>query len=216
MDEQPTLERPSRRLWSSSAVQIVVEAALVAGLGAALAFAANSLSPRGLALRRDNFPPAPSVAELLPGPGAPHTSVDTERALELKLQAEGLQLGRSNQVMALFKDPRFAQELVVFIDARDERAYEAGHIPGAYSFNRYYPEKYVGTMLQVCGPAQQIVVYCNGGSCEDSEFAARMLSQWGIAASKLMVYGGGITEWTSNHWPVEVGERHSGRLLQSP
>lgn len=195
---------------------ILLEAAVVAVVGVALAFAANALSPRGLDLRHDNFPPRPSVASLWPankGVAATGTNqVGFEQNLAERLRAEGLQLGQSNAVMSLFQDPRFAQDLVVFIDARDDRAYQSGHIPGAYQFDRYYPEKYVATMLQVCGPAQQIVVYCNGGNCEDSEFAALMLSQWGVPKSKLLVYGGGITEWTSNRWPVELGARHSGQL----
>ena len=55
-------------------------------------------------------------------------------------------------------------------------------------------------------------MYCHGGDCEDSEFAAIMLKDNGIAKEKLFVYGGGITEWTDHGLPVEIGSHNSGRL----
>jgi hypothetical protein len=36
--------------------------------------------------------------------------------------------------------------------------------------------------------------------------------EFGIPAAKLLVYGGGITEWTANGLPIEVGARKSGQL----
>ena len=67
-------------------------------------------------------------------------------------------------------------------------------------------------MLPVCQAAEQIVVYCNGGDCDDSETAAILLRDVGIANRKLFIYGGGITEWTTNRLPVEIGARNSGNL----
>lgn len=190
---------------------IFLEAALAAAAGALLAFAANALSPRGLDLARDNFPARPSVPALWPAANNPNV---TPSEVAQRLRAEGLGFAQSNEVAQLFHDPRCEQGLVVFVDARGDEAYQGGHIPGAYQFDRYYPDKFVGTIVPVCSSAQKIVVYCHGGNCEDSEFAAVMLSEWGIAKDKLLVYGGGITEWSSNHWPVEVGARRSGNLLQ--
>ena len=117
-----------------------------------------------------------------------------------------------SQAAQLFQDPRFKQGSIVFIDARDEQHYQEGHIPGAYEFDPYRPEKYFAAVLPVCKAAEQIVVYCNGGDCDDSESAALLLRDVGIANQKLFVYGGGITEWTTNGLPVETGERNSGNL----
>lgn len=205
-----------RRRWNSLK-NVLLEAGLVATCGAVLAFAANALSPRGLILTRDNFPPRPLVAipgSLTNSAGAAtgDGAVDGQTSLKARLEAEGLQLVDGKQAFQLYQDPRYSQELVVFVDARSDNAYQAGHIPGAYQFDRYYPEKYVSTMLQVCGPAQKVLVYCNGGHCEDSEFAAVLLSQWGIPNTNLLVYGGGFTEWATNRWPIELGARHSGIL----
>jgi rhodanese-related sulfurtransferase len=215
-DRSNSFQGGSRKSWSRLK-SVFLEAALVATCGAGLAFAANSLSPIGLSLTRDNFPQRPLVAipgSLTNSAASETNTADGPEALKARLGAEGLQLADGAETFQLYHDPRYPQELVVFVDARSDGAYQAGHIPGAYQFDRYYPEKYVATMLQVCNPAQQILVYCNGGNCEDSEFAAILLSQWGIPKNKLMVYGGGFTEWTNHHWPVELGTRHSGNLRQ--
>jgi len=98
------------------------------------------------------------------------------------------------------------------INARDEQHYREGHIPGACEFDPYHPEKYFATVLPVCQAAEQIVLYCNGGDCDDSESAAITLRDVGIANQKLFVYTGGITEWTTNGLPVEIGGRNSGNL----
>jgi rhodanese-related sulfurtransferase len=67
-------------------------------------------------------------------------------------------------------------------------------------------------VLPACLAAQKIVVYCTGGKCEDSEFAAGTLLEAGIPAAKISVYIGGITEWTAAKLPLETGTRKSGML----
>ena len=84
--------------------------------------------------------------------------------------------------------------------------------PGAYEFDPYHPEKYFPAVLPVCRAAEQIVVYCNGGDCDDSKTAALLLRDMGLTNRKIFVYGGGITEWTTNHQPVETGARNSGNV----
>jgi rhodanese-related sulfurtransferase len=62
----------------------------------------------------------------------------------------------------------------------------------------------------VCLAAEKIVVYCAGGDCEDSRFAAILLRDAGVAPEKLFVYSGGLHAWTAAGLPVESGERRSG------
>ena len=115
-----------------------------------------------------------------------------------------------------FGDPRREQDQIVFIDARDDQHYQAGHIPGAYQFDHYHAENYLATVMPLCQGAQQIVVYCNGGECEDSEFAATMLKDLGIGKEKIFVYGGGITEWNRSGRKIETGARNSRNLIDPP
>jgi len=191
----------------------------VAALGAAFAFAANQISPLGLALTRDYFPSGTAhLVRPVPVAGLPHDVgtnsgvVSSAQLLAAQMKEKGLQLMDGPKATQLFHDPRFQQNLVVFVDARDEEHYQQGHIPGAYEFDPYHPEKYFDAVLPACQKAEQVVVYCNGGDCDDSETAAILLRDVGISNQKLFVYGGGITEWTTNSLPVEIGVRNSGVL----
>ena len=189
----------------------------MAVIGAALAFAANGLSPHRLELTRNYFPykvtTLPPVASTnLTGTAAATTNSLLE-LLAARLQANGLQLVDSNRVMQLFRDPRREQDGVIFIDARADEPYQAGHIPGAYHFYLFPAEKYLTNVLQVCLTAQQIVFYCNGGDCDESEHTAIYLrDSIPIPKEKVFVYGGGINEWITNGLPLEVGPRNSGQL----
>ena len=199
---------------------VFLEALLVAVAGIVLAFGANLVSPRGLALTRNYFPAGinrPVLAAT--GVGSPRDVANTNlpasspaQLLAVRLKELGLQCVDGRQAAQLFHDPRFKQGRIAFIDARDEQHYREGHIPGACEFDPYHPEKYFATVLPVCQAAEQIVLYCNGGDCDDSESAAITLRDVGIANQKLFVYTGGITEWTTNGLPVEIGGRNSGNL----
>ncbi len=215
MKDNPTQPGVSGRL--PTVRRILCEAALVAVLGVAFAFAANQISPRGLAITRDYFPAgtAHSVRPVAGG-GLPSVASTNSEALTsaqflaAQMKEKGLQLVDGPQAQRLFHDPQFQHGIVVFVDARDEEHYQQGHIPGAYEFDPYHPESYFAAVLPVCQKADQIVVYCNGGDCDDSETAALLLRDVGIPNQKLYVYGGGITEWKTNRLPVETGARNSG------
>ncbi|MBE0541348.1 MAG: rhodanese-like domain-containing protein [Verrucomicrobia bacterium] len=211
----------SRSLARKTQVKrILSESLLLAVVGTALAFAANEISPRGLRLTTDYFPgaiqnslPAGTTIPETPSPGHTNVALTTdEQLLAARLQAKGLQLATSDQAAQLYRDPRYGQELIVFIDARNDWHYQQGHIPGAYQFDHYRAADYLATVLPVCQTAELVVVYCTGGDCEDSEFAAIFLRQAGIPAEKLLVYVGGMAEWTAKGLPVAIGARHSGNL----
>ena len=194
---------------------VLFEAVLVGAVGAALALAANALSPRGLALTRNYFPSgtnrlvaAPVVAPLQGAGGT--NALSAEQQVAAQIREQGLQLVVRTQAVQLFHDLRFEQGAIVFVDARDDERYLAGHIPGAYQLDPYHPEKYLATVLPVCQAAEQVVVYCYGADCEDSQLAAVTLRDAGISNEKLFVYAGGMSDWTTNALPVEVGRRNGG------
>jgi rhodanese-related sulfurtransferase len=196
-----------------AAGNILLEAVLVAVVGVMVALAANQISPAGLRLARNYFP------EGIAAPGAePHvattnsTTPSPAQYLDAEIKQQGLQTVDGDQALRLFHDPRFKQDIIVFIDARDGQEFSKGHIPGAYEFDPYHPEKQLDAVLPVCQKAGQIVVYCNGGDCDDSVSAAIFLRNVGIANQKIFVYAAGITGWTARHLPVETGARGSGIL----
>jgi prepilin-type N-terminal cleavage/methylation domain-containing protein len=187
----------------------LLESLCVLAIGGLLALAANALSPRGLELARNYFP-APTTV-LSSGTTTPRSQSPQDQ-LAARLSEKGLQLVDTIQARQLFHTNAYLQGLVIFIDARNDEHYQAGHIPGAYQFDYYHPANSLPTILPACQLAQQILLYCNGGNCEDSELAANFLRDAGVPASKLLVYAGGITEWTSNSLPVETGSKNSGSL----
>jgi rhodanese-related sulfurtransferase len=202
---------------------VLIEGLLVAIAGAAFAFSANwlaceltrhSSTPLGLELARNYFPRDLSNA-------APANAINTSaniparENLEAQLRAEGLRLADSSLVAQLYQDPRCQQGLVVFVDARDNGQYEQGHIPGAYLFNEFHRETYLATVVPVCQAAEQVVIYCDGGTCDLSINAAKVLRDLPqIGGEKLFVYAGGMAEWTTNGLPVEIGERNSGKMRE--
>ena len=183
---------------------MLLEAAGVILFCGLVALAANFLSPRGLSLTRDYFPGASNNG------GGTNAVVSTAD----RLRTQGLQVADSKLVAQLFHDPRRAQGLILFIDARNDQHYAEGHIPGAWLFDHYHPENFLPALLPVCQIAMQIVVYCTGGDCEDSEFAAVTLRDAGVPKEKLFVYPGGITEWQGGGSPVETGARDSGIMRE--
>lgn len=208
----------------SNLSRILGEAVLVAAIGVVLGLAGNWLSPRGLSLTRDYFPawtpvPAPSekpTATTDPGESTvenPQATPDPAGDVAL---AQGFSFLSHEETVARFQDPRREAELVIFVDARSPEHYREGHIPGAYLFYHYRPEAYLPALLPACQLAEEIVVYCNGGNCEDSELAAASLQQLGIPAERLRIYREGITRWRAEGLPLEAGERLSGMPAQNP
>jgi rhodanese-related sulfurtransferase len=197
---------------------IVRDAVLTLLIGSGLGLLANFVSPRGLSLRKDYFPARGSSAVV--APSIKKTSVSAisaggiveNESLRTRLAREGIGVISIQGVNEAIKDPLYQQDLVILIDARDDRHFLEGHIPGAWQFDRYFPEKYLPSILPVASSAEKIVVYCNGGACEDSEYAAIALKEAGIDSVKISVYPGGISEWQTNHFPIEVGARKSGEL----
>jgi rhodanese-related sulfurtransferase len=195
-----------------------MEAVVVVVAAAAFAFAANEISPRGLKLARNYFPGGTSqpVAPLrISRPPAAAVNTNQEPpldAVDQRLKDKGLQPVSRARALELFHDARFQQGLIVFVDARNEEEYGDGHIPGAYQLDPYHPEQQLGGVLTRCQAADQVVVYCEGGDCEDADSTAILLRDAGVPNRKLFVYGGGYAGWTENHLAVEQGARSSGTV----
>jgi rhodanese-related sulfurtransferase len=193
---------------------VIVEGLAIALAGVCVALVANAVSPLGLRLSRNYFPSG-GVGTGSTGSTTVAVNGNTNDALATtlkRLQERGLQTVSSNEVAELFRDNRYQQGLIAFVDARDDQHYQEGHVPGAWQFNHYRAEQFLPTVLPVCLGAQKVVVYCTGGACEDSEFAAIMLRDAGVPRENVYVYVGGITEWMANGLPVETGPRGSGQI----
>jgi rhodanese-related sulfurtransferase len=203
---------------SAAAVRsLLLEAVVVGAAGLALALLANQLSPRGLVLTRDYFG---SAARGTPGDsGAPGSSpvgprrvASDARSPEPGLNRDGFRTVNLDEVRRWQADPRRERGLIVFVDARADRPYRDGHIPGAIQFDPFYPEKRLTEVLAACSLADQVVIYCTGDDCTDSNLAAHLLRDAGVPVARLAVFVGGIGEWKARRSLLEVGERNSGDL----
>lgn len=203
----------------------ILEAAAVAAVGLVFAVVANRVSPRGLPLKADvtpvapprltsEAPGAPTPSNTLPAAASvspadhPPASPDAEPASP----GAGIPELDDAAVAALHADPRREAELILFVDARGERAFEEGHIPGAWPYDPYRPGRFLGELLPLCSTAEVVVVYCNGGRCEDSHLAAQQLVEAGVPPERLRIYAGGITAWREAGRPLETGPHGSGLL----
>lgn len=81
----------------------------------------------------------------------------------------------------------------VFVDARSERAWRAGHIEGAIRIGREdFQECYDENRDRLAG-AGTIVIYCTSRQCEDASLVASLLSAHGH--EDVRIFEGGWAEW---------------------
>ena len=98
------------------------------------------------------------------------------------------------------------ESIYVFVDARVRDQYEEGHIPGAAWLYHYESENLIDELRSELEMAFFIIVYCNGGDCEDSiHLATDLTSLYGLPAENIFVYEGGLNEWKEREMPVTVG-----------
>lgn len=174
--------------------QIFGHALLVMMVGLLVAALANHFSPLGLSLTRDYFPAAVPVD----APPAP-VPADAPTA------APQHEFGRATRddVLALTRDPRFVMQKFLLIDARNVANYQTGHIPGALQYDHFRPTENISQVVPPCLAAEKIILYCHGGQCQDSIFAARLLVGYGVPATRLAIYEQGIEDWRAAGLPLQ-------------
>lgn len=96
------------------------------------------------------------------------------------------------------------QKGAAFLDARRSADFEAGHIQGAFSlpvWESTLDERLVEFEAKANRPPEApLVLYCSGGSCEDSHLLASRLFQLGYR--HLLIYRDGYPDWAAQGRPV--------------
>jgi rhodanese-related sulfurtransferase len=112
-------------------------------------------------------------------------------------------IGRPVQIEAQAVRQLVDAEAAFVIDARESAEYAAGHIPGA--INLPYDEVAADTarLEKLDTRGRPIVVYCGGGTCEQSLSLAYDLVAAGH--TRVAVYVGGFPEWHEAGHPVTEG-----------
>jgi rhodanese-related sulfurtransferase len=192
-------------------------------VGVVLGAIGNAVSGRGLYFTRDYFPKQDRGSTTTPAnsgngtaasqPVSADGETDVLARISEQLRELGLQPIGFEEAKSVFEDPAYEAENMMFVDSRTEKSYAEGHIPGAYLFNRFRHYDYIDAVREAAEMAIQIVVYCGGGECEDSEETAVTLQELGLDPEILFIYVGGMEEWQNKGMPVECGERGSGEII---
>lgn len=201
----------------------IIEMFVLGVLACGLALAGNALRQDRLQITRNyfekpkvNLPPAPNGHAAAPDPGAePEPPVDPQPVAPAVGQHNGAQVNPRHgllvigyeRALEIYQDPMYQDSLCIFVDARSDAAYAEGHVPGAYQFDHYHSDRYLPELLPAARGAERIVIYCEGGDCEDSIFAATDLLEQEIEYDCILIYEGGIEEWERNGAPLELGGR---------
>lgn len=92
---------------------------------------------------------------------------------------------------------RMKSGTAIVIDVRPKEEYDAGHIPGAISV----PVKELAKHLAALPRGKEIVAYCRGPYCVQSDAAVEQLSKLGYRAKRLEF---GLPQWRARGLKVET------------
>jgi len=132
--------------------------------------------------------------------GAAYTFV-THQGFFLKTQAVQPAAASTMEMITLAaaKD-LFESNNSIFIDARHEFDYQAGHIRGAVNIPlKMFDAQF--TLLNKISKDKVLIVYCDGAECNSSIELAVKLTDSGFTNVK--VFFGGWQEWNSAGLPIE-------------
>jgi rhodanese-related sulfurtransferase len=123
----------------------------------------------------------------------------------------GFELVKFDEVKTVVGNGMFNKTNGVLIDARPERKYESGHIPGSLlipdtKFEEFFPvlaEKQVTT-------SDLIVTYCGGVDCIKSLNDAKMLRDKGF--TNIKIYLDGMPDWNKHDTYQEISFDYAKKL----
>ena len=120
---------------------------------------------------------------------APSQSSGDVRVVRMMVAKEALELFQGGQAQ--------------FIDARLEKDYRTGHVPGAVNvspsdFTGGWPEE-----LDLMLPEFITIIYCSSQECDSSKLVAKQLIFSGF--QDLQIIEGGFPAWENARGPVESG-----------
>lgn len=182
----------------------LIEFLIVGVLGLAVGAMANGIRSTGSLKWTRNYFARVDVKESLTDQPSTESGAEApsdDYRLEHDFQEVSLEEARQR-----FDQARTGEGTTVFVDARKPSDFEEGHVPGAIPFDHYYPDGYIEPVLAAIDAADAIVVYCNGGECEDSVLVCGDLIELGIPYHSIYLFAAGWEAWTNADHPIEVGE----------
>ena len=104
---------------------------------------------------------------------------------------------------------------VMFLDARPFADYRQGHIPGAINIPAHSADKMdlVFRLEDMMRSVPRLVIYCTGPGCELSDILRNDLLALDFEADRLILFEGGMEEWTASGYPVSTDTAFQESLL---
>lgn len=124
-----------------------------------------------------------------------HLSLDVRTYPNLYVKSEAINLTLDDAYRQLM------DEGAMFLDARPQFEFEAGHIMTAINVPAHSLTEETPVLLYQLPKDTPIVVYCSGERCEDSKTLANLLIEMDF--SHVLVFAGGYEEWDGAGLPVE-------------
>ncbi len=90
---------------------------------------------------------------------------------------------------------------IIIVDARERVFYEKGHIKSAINIPYNEFEIYPEIFLNLLKKDKDIIIYCEGGYCEESFIVAEFILKYGF--KNIYVYIDGYPEWEKRGLPRE-------------
>ncbi|HYK43131.1 MAG TPA: rhodanese-like domain-containing protein [Thermoanaerobaculia bacterium] len=152
-----------------------------------------------------------AISNALAGPERRLEWIRKEGALPGSPPAAGAPGAPTNPAWVEISGEEAARRLesgAIFFDARRSNEYRGGHIAGARSLSVWeagLDEGIQKFFAEGHPPAENIVVYCNGGECEDSHTLAQKLFLAGF--DHVAVYRDGFPDWKRRGLPVHQGDQ---------
>ena len=193
---------------SKIVLKMLGQLAGLAAIATGIALTFNAARSKGLTLTRNYFDTGGSAVRPVGGSVGDRPDANEEQPSDdgvYQVGDHGFYELTFAQAVRLFEDPATQTQSNLFIDARDDDAFDSGHIPGALQIDHYYLEQYLPEVLPAAFSAQMVIVYCNGDKCEDSILVCNDLLDEGVEGDNLLLFKGGWKEWTANDMPVETG-----------
>ena len=97
----------------------------------------------------------------------------------------------------------------VFVDARSQQEFRAGHIPGALLLTLDDFEETVASWRNLIPSETLLIAYCAGEGCDSSREVAALLVEEGY--SQVKVFFGGWEDWKGAGYSVEKGSSEGER-----
>lgn len=158
----------------------VKEIGIIIFAAVAAAFITNSISPAGI----------PLLGQWDASKGVVRADPNDEASLQ------GIEIDNIKIAKQIFD-----RSEALFVDARPESDYNAGHIKNAVSLPLGEFELKIGDFLGQYPPDQTVITYCSGRFCEDSHHLAEMLIELGYERVSVMIDG--FSGWMEKGYVIE-------------